>query len=365
LGGGDGDDRLDGYGGADYMIGGAGFDDYFVDNIGDVVDELSGNPNESDTVHFSISFDLTDSFEQVIGTVERLVLTGSANLNGTSTGGDETIFGNGGDNTIVAEGGSDYVDGRGGNDTLVGGDGDDTLVGGAGADVLNGGAGIDQTHYVQSPVGLVADLQVPSSNTGIATGDSYISIENLRGSSFGDVLRGNAAANTIDGDIGDDILYGRNGSDTLIGGEGKDGLDGGAGNDSLRGDNGFTFSLGNDILDGGAGNDSLQGDGGKDIFRFDTVLSATTNVDRIIDYSVTDDTIQLDNAVFAGLTSGALVAAAFFSGPAAHDLDDRSIYNPLTGVLSLDLDGNGAKAPIDFGTASTGLAMTYREFVVI
>src|SRR6185312_3499095 len=90
--------------------------------------------------------------------------------------------------------GANTISGGAGDDTLVGGGGDDTLIGGDGADILNGGTGDDQASYADSAIGLTVDLQNPNNNTGIAAGDSYISIENLYGSDFTDELRGNAGA---------------------------------------------------------------------------------------------------------------------------------------------------------------------------
>ncbi len=75
---------------------------------------------------------------------------------------------------------------------------------------------------------------------------------------------------------------------------------------------------------------------------FNTALNATTNVDMVVDFSLTDDTIQLDNAVFAGLAAGALAADAFKIGTSATDADDRIIYNSTSGALFFDSNGNAA-----------------------
>ena len=80
---------------------------------------------------------------------------------------------------------AETIYGYGGDDTINGGDGDDVLIGGLGGDTLNGGAGNDTASY-EDNYGSVAT----SLTTGVATPtprsrDSYISIENLRGSSFG------------------------------------------------------------------------------------------------------------------------------------------------------------------------------------
>ena len=116
-----GNDKLDGGTGADKMSGGAGNDTYIVDNTGDVLTETSG----TDTVQASVSRTLASGFE-------KLILTGSKNINGTGSSGANTITGNSHANKL---------DGKAGNDILLGGAGKDTLIGGAGKDEITGGAG--------------------------------------------------------------------------------------------------------------------------------------------------------------------------------------------------------------------------------
>src|SRR5690606_4888097 len=89
------------------------------------------------------------------------------------------------------------------------------------------------------------------------------------------------------------------------------------------------------------------------------------NIDIIQGYSVADDTIRLDNAVFTGLANGYLAASAFTVGTHATDALDRIIYNSATGALYFDDDGSGGHAATQFATISAGLAMTANEFYVI
>ena len=156
---------------------------------------------------------------------------------------------------------------------------------------------------------------------------------------------GNSLANTITGNTGKNVLSG---------GSGNDKLDSGAGNDTLV---------------GGSGNDSLCGGTGLDIFRFNTTLSATTNVDKITDFVVADDTIQLENAVFTALgATGVLAAGKLRTGAGvstAADANDLLLYNTSTGALYFDADGSGATAAVQFATLGTGLALTVSDFFVI
>ena len=108
------------------------------------------------------------------------------------------------------------------NDYLIGNDSDNYLRGLGGADTLDGGLGSDWAEYHKRKCGVVADLGNETQNTGDAFGDHYISIENLRGTSFADVLRGDAGDNILRGDAGNDTLQGGAGNDTLQGGDGAD-----------------------------------------------------------------------------------------------------------------------------------------------
>jgi len=161
------------------------------------------------------------------------------------------------------------------NDTLIGDKQNNHLRGHAGADVLDGGAGNDWADYTGSAIGLTANLANSSQNTGDALGDTYISIERLRGSSFNDTLVGNAGVN---------FLEGRDGADTLIGGGGTNDYayynnsaqaltvsladptqnTGEAAGDTYVGISGLIGSIYNDTLIGDSGSNVLRGSGGSD-----------------------------------------------------------------------------------------------------
>ena len=78
-----------------------------------------------------------------------------------------------------------------------------------------------------------------------------------------------------------------------------------------------------------------------------------------------DDTILLDDAVFAMLAPGALNAGAFVVGSAAADADDRIIYNQTLGALYYDADGNGAGAKVLFAILDGAPVLTAGDFTVI
>jgi Ca2+-binding RTX toxin-like protein len=394
-----GNDRLDGGMHADIMLGGIGNDTYVVDNAGDQVIELSGEG--VDRVESSISFTLPDN-------VENLMLTGTGNIDATGNGLANTISGNAGANIIDGGLGADTMIGGAGNDTYLvdttgdqiveaGGEGADlvrssvtytlganvenltltgtaninatgnglknTLTGNSGANVLDGGAGADtmiggagNDTYVMDTVNILeflSDRVIEAAGGGkdlVKSSVSYTlgaNVEDLTLTGSANINGGgNALANAITGNSGANVLAGGDGDDILRGGGG------------------------NDTLAGGAGVDTLTGGAGHDTFLFNTPLPSgklgPTSPDRITDFSVVDDTIQLDDAVFTGLPGfGVLSSAAFVVGTAAQDADDRIIYNSVTGNLMYDADGNGTGNAVTFATLATGLALSNQDFLIV
>ena len=144
-------------------------------------------------------------------------LTTGTGLGGEADGdtlsGIEHVAGSGLDDILTGNSEINRLDGRAGADKLYGEDGNDTLVGGAGADVLNGGAGIDTAGYENSGSGVSVDL-VTGGFGGRAAGDTYVSIENVTGSNFNDVIIGDDAVNRLNGGLGADDLRGAGGNDS-------------------------------------------------------------------------------------------------------------------------------------------------------
>jgi Ca2+-binding RTX toxin-like protein len=200
LNGGDGNDDLQGGTGADSLVGGNGWDtaNYSTAGAG-IVAGMLGWTNYGDAAGDTFS-----GVEGIYATNFADALGGDNNSN--------ALYGNGGNDTLFGYGGSDY---------LYGGDGDDVLQGGTGADLLDGGTGSDTAGYDYASSGVTAGLS-GWSNFGEAAGDTFVSIENLIGSGFGDNLGGTSTANRIDGSAGNDTIHGLGGADILTGGAGND-----------------------------------------------------------------------------------------------------------------------------------------------
>ena len=245
LSGGKGNDKLDGGTGADTLNGGLGNDVYFLDNVGDKVEEGAGGG--TDIVHSLVGFSFGDSvqIETVIFDAAMPILciannfantltmvgTGKATMNGN--GGNDTLTGSGADDALlggndndVLNGGSgnDGLAGGNGNDKLTGGEGDDTLIGGAGKDTMVGGKG-DDTYIVED----IGDTVTELAGQGVDTVDSRLvsytlgaTVENLDLGTGAVNGTGNALANDITGNVSDNKLDGGGGDDAINAGDGKD-----------------------------------------------------------------------------------------------------------------------------------------------
>ena len=98
------DDYLNGGTGQDRLTGGTGDDIYVVDD--ETNDIIIENLSEgTDLIYSSVSFTISDN-------VENLILTGSADLNGTGNISDNRIIGNSGANTLNGGDGNDRLKGK-------------------------------------------------------------------------------------------------------------------------------------------------------------------------------------------------------------------------------------------------------------
>lgn len=226
--------------------------------------------------------------------------------------------------------------GGSGNDTITGNDRNNVLDGGAGKDKLIGGAGND-TYVLGSSTDTVSDTSGIDTITTTVSRSlvSYKAIEKLTllgskaingtGNSLDNTLLGNAAANVLKGGAGDDRLIGGGGNDTLVGGLGSD------------------------------------------TFVFKSALNSKTNVDKITDFSVIRDTIELENAIFKAFKDVGEISAVDFarnySGKAT-DINDHLIYNVKTGDLYYDSNGSKAGGSVLFAQLEAQLDLSYRDFLI-
>ena len=341
---------LTGTGGADTLVGGTGNDTYVVNNAGDVVNESAGAG--TDLVQASVSFSLADT-AHVLGNVENLTLTGTADLAGTGNALANIIIGNSGANLIE---------------------------GGAGADNLDGGAGTDTVSYAHSAAGVQVSLLLATAQvgTGDAFGDILKNFENLTGSAYADTLTGNALANVINGGAGADKMIGGAGNDTYVVDNAGDVVDevsnGGAGIDTILSSvthtletgvenltltgsesiNGTGNALaniligtsGNNVLNGMAGADSMNGGLGNDTYVVDNAG------DTVIDSGGTD-TVQ--SSVTFSLADTAHVTGTIenltLTGTAAINATGNALDNILTGNAAANILDGGTGADTLIGGA--------------
>ena len=235
--GGLGDDSLDGGGGNDVAFYEAGSFNEFT---------ITYNADGSATVtHATYGTDQLVNFEFIQIADQIYTLTPPVSLREISdfyegSGISEFIYALGGNDFVLGLGGNDFIDGGLGNDELYGGEGNDTLIGGGGSDVLDGGDGYDIASYEGSTNRVIINMATRDNSSGHATGDTFISIEGLTGSRFGDEMTGNRGDNVLSGGEGFDVISGFIGDDTILGGAGNDFMTGGAGADFIDGGEGIS-----------------------------------------------------------------------------------------------------------------------------
>jgi Ca2+-binding RTX toxin-like protein len=360
----------------DVLQGGTGNDTLTGQQNRDLISGMAGN----DVIDGGAGDDLLDGGtgnDRLLGGLGVDTLYGREDAD-TLLGGDgnDTLYG--GTNAV---GTVDTLYGDIGDDVLYGEDGDDVLVGGAGADRLDGGLGSDWADYslqgdgVAAVAAVTADLTASANNVGLAAGDVYVTIENLRGTGYADTLRGDVGDNILDGGAGNDTLIGEAGNDDIRGGAGADTLNGGDGNDLLSGGDGddtIRGGAGSDTLLGGAGNDFLYADSGNDMLDGgsgdDFLQGGADNDTYVVTRTSGADTIDNYDAVGTDVDVLGLQDAA----GAIEDKDlwiERSGYDMLVSVVGTTSSAriknwyvtpgvNGANYKIDFIVAGVRQSRT-------
>ena len=347
--GGNGNDLILGELGADFLYGGAGNDQIQGGNRND---RLYGELGD-DKLFAGRGNDIVEG-----GEGNDLIRGGDDEDDIYAGAGDDVVFGGTQSDVLRGEDGNDLLFGRGGFDRLIGGDGDDELdggfnsdelEGGAGADILIGDVGFDTASYDTATSGVTLNL-VTGGTGGDAEGDTFSSIEyvrgsafddNITGSDFGNRLWGQDGSDVINGAEGDDLIFGGDGTDTLNGDSDNDFISGDRGNDTLNGGDGFDTLEGGqgddilnggndgDLLTGGFGVDTLTGGAGTDVFVFNVDDSVIGREDTITDLEA-GEFIALNNHTFVG--SGA------FTGTGAFEV---RVTSGATTIIELDRDGDG------------------------
>ena len=163
------------------------------------VDYDHDDDGSTDTVEAEFS-----TFENLIGSAHRDVLTGDDREN--------------------------HIQGGAGDDVIRGGKSDDTLEGGPGADMIDGGHTrtsaedpsdmfTDTASYANARAGVTVDLDAGKGTGGDAEGDTFVSIEEFMGSMNDDKFIASDEADVVNG--------GGHGADDMVGGEPDwDGSDG-------------------------------------------------------------------------------------------------------------------------------------------
>ncbi len=294
LSGDSGNDTLTGDAGDDHLYGGSGNDTYIY-HLGDGSDYVADSVDENilkfafaeKDAKISCKVEESDNKKQLIISIDNETITlddwHDANTNTMSSFvfTDKTyskqefinqfeekppsdIIGDQYKNTLIGTDGDDKIYGLAGNDTLIGG---------GGADLLDGGEDYDYVSYRDEKQGIIVNLNDNSKNAGAAKGDVLVSIENVRGTEYGDAIYGSSTGDTayysgrLYGYGGNDRLYGGSGTDRFFGGSGSDRIYGYSGNDYLYGDSGNDYldaGYGNDYISGSRGNDRLYGSAGND-----------------------------------------------------------------------------------------------------
>jgi hypothetical protein len=327
------------------IITGASTGSFFAVRSGDAADRVTNRG--------TIDGDLgtnggDDRFDNRFGRIDGRVEMGAGNDRFDNRSGETLfrVFMSTGDDHVINRGGVilDDVYGGSGNDlidnrrgqidgTIYGDDGNDRFLIGNDIEHINGGNQSDTIDFAGS-LAVQVSLDGAIAGTGAAQGDTYVNVESVLGSAYGDWIQGDSLGNVLDGRLGNDTLYGGAGGDVLIGSQGIDTLLGGQGND---------------------------------LFDF---LSLAHGGDIILDFSSSapgnNDAIRVRTSFGGGLAVGTLPAAQFQSRAdnLAQDSNDRFIFRTTDKTLWFDVDGTGAIAPYLLADLQASATMTNADILI-
>ncbi len=249
----------------------------------------------------------------------------------------DNLLGGKGNDQLIGNNDSNLLDGSDGSDQIFGMGGDDLLISGNGSNYLDGGDGDDTADYLTSSVGIYVSLAEHFLIFG-ENRDDLVSIENIIGSNFDDLIIGDQNNNIINGSNGNDDLAGFNGDDTLIGGEGNDNLAGDDGNDLLVDASGFNN------LNGGNGQDTVSFVAAKNGIRASLFTQlATNNSETIINSNYIAHLNSIENMVGSAFDDS-------FEGDQSNNIIDGGDGNDTVAYAYLQL-GRAATLDLSSGQA--------------
>jgi Ca2+-binding RTX toxin-like protein len=245
--GGSGNDLIEGLGGADYLLGGPGYDtvSYSASAVSVTVNLTNQTASGGDATG-----DVLSGFEAASGGAGNDVLIGDATVVGnilTGNAGNDYFYCYAGADTAYGGAGVDILLGGGDNDSLYGGDATDYIYGGTGTNQLFGDDGVD----VMYAEGLNDTLFGGSGGDYLYAfpGAADTAAYGGDGNDIYTDLTSNGSADLFFGDAGQDYFYGNGGGDTFYGGAGVDVFLGGDGDDLFDGGEDVDYAW------GGAGDD--------------------------------------------------------------------------------------------------------------
>lgn len=266
----------------------------------------------------------------------------TVNLSATTQGGvnpGQAIDGFGDLDTLVN---INSVQGSNFDDFLFGGAGDEQFRPQGGDDFIDGGDGSDEIDFsfTGGSQGVTIDLSQGSANDTFGNTDSFIGIENVRGSQFDDFITGNAEDNRF-----------------RISEGGNDTFDGGAGNDTIVFDSqnlagggiqfetiDLTATVGGILFDG-VFVDLVEGIANDNVFGNHTLL----NIENVTG-SIRGDTLignEFDNQLIGGDGDD------FLEGGGGNDFFDGG------DDFDLGVGGRSNFDHITFNSANTGIAVNF------
>ena len=226
-------DLLYGGSGNDIIYGGVGSSSFFQGGAG--ADQLVGSATGNNTASYAgstqgVTVDLNtgvgtggDAQGDQLTNIQNLV--GSANNDTFVASGQANKFdgGSGGSDTVsyahsasgvtvdlvnnIGSGGDAAGDTYVSIENVIGSTGNDTFIASNAANSFTGNGGTDTVSYALSTAGVTVNLKTNLGSGGFAAGDTYNGIQNFVGSAYDDTFVGNAAVNSFDG--------GASGNDTV------------------------------------------------------------------------------------------------------------------------------------------------------